>query len=772
MKLKDYFKTLYFKVAGGYCLLFLLTAVLMCVIIHERVRVEKLIEDEQEIRSLRSTILDVHREMAELSFAGESVINWKKTDYDRYHRHHQGVDSLLQVLKKNTDSEQSDRIDSIRHLLTQKEGCLHGMMLTMDEHIEMGNRLKRTSYPAIRDMVPEPQETKKRGGFLGLFGKKKEEPVVTPTPTVAQPNNRSIIKQQESIGREILAHADSLRTRNSELNAQLETLFYDLNEQSETTILRQEASIASLHKYCCLLTTILVVVFFLLLVSSYLLIHKDIKERMKIRRKLEESNRRNKELNIAQRNVMLAISHDLRTPLTSISGYADMVSNETDMEKCRCYGQSIRQSTDRMLSMLNRVLQFYRLDVGKEQAHNLPFRLKTLSESLQTEFIPYTEKKHFTFTVDDRMEDLVVSGDKEWILQIAGNLLCNAVKFTDEGEVRLQLAYAASTLTLIVSDTGTGMTEAQQERIFQPFERLENANIQDGFGLGLPITHHLVQQLGGTIALKSTPGKGSTFTVTLPLPLADATTSDLFSTPLYIRALAIDDDPVLLSMTRDMLERHGITCDGCTTVRDLMDKLRERTYDILITDIRMPEMSGFQLLELLRSSRVGNSRTIPVIAVTAHLGYEPEKFKEAGFVASLQKPYSASELFKKVKECAVNQPEEYPAVADFTTLLEGEKDRQEMLSLFIKETSRQMEELEDAVRKNDRETLSELVHHILPVWEMICIEHYLKGMFLLLRSDSGAKNEQIAEAVRPIIAAGQDAIRQAETLLEEEKQYE
>ena len=243
----------------------------------------------------------------------------------------------------------------------------------------------------------------------------------------------------------------------------------------------------------------------------------------------------------------------------------------------------------------------------------------------------------------------IVSGDKNRILSIGGNLLSNAIKFTQSGTVALTTEYKDNTLTLIVEDTGTGMTKEQQQRIFTPFERLGNAVTEDGFGLGLAIVADTVKLLKGNITVESEPGKGSRFTVSLPLPKAEETAISEkkqcnCASLSDCNILAIDNDLVLLNMLHDMYRQNGVECDTCQSVGELTDLMRTKDYDLLVTDLKMPEVNGYEVLELLRTSEIGNSQTIPVVAATAAGYVEEEELKGKGFAAVLYKPYSIDEL--------------------------------------------------------------------------------------------------------------------------------
>ena len=320
------------------------------------------------------------------------------------------------------------------------------------------------------------------------------------------------------------------------------------------------------------------------------------------------------------------------------------------------YVDNIRQSSERMREMLNTLLDFFRLDNGKEQPNLSPCRISAITHILETEFMPIAMNKGLTLIVESHT-DAVVLTDKERILQIGNNLLSNAIKFTDNGSVSLAADYDNGLLKLIVEDTGTGMTEDEQQRVFGAFERLSNAAAKDGFGLGLSIVQRIVAMLGGTIRLESEKGKGSRFTVEIPMQTAEELPEQTIQAQMRHNhichdVIAIDNDEVLLLMLKEMYAHEGMHCDTCTNVSVLMELIRKKEYSLLLTDLNMPEISGFELLELLRSSNVGNSKSIPIVVTTASGSCSKEELIGRGFAGCLFKPFSISELMEITDKCA------------------------------------------------------------------------------------------------------------------------
>lgn len=310
----------------------------------------------------------------------------------------------------------------------------------------------------------------------------------------------------------------------------------------------------------------------LLLLISYIIIHRDAKSIKQYKhkttdliRQLEQSVQRNEALITSRKKAVHTITHELRTPLTAITGYAGLIRKEQCEDKSGQYIQNILQSSDRMRDMLNTLLDFFRLDNGKEQPRLSPCRISAITHTLETEFMPVAVNKGLSLSVKTG-HDAIVLTDKERIIQIGNNLLSNAVKFTEEGGVSLITEYDNGVLTLVVEDTGTGMTEEEQKQAFGAFERLSNAAAKEGFGLGLAIMRNIVSMLGGTIRLDSKKGKGSRFTVEISMQEAEEQLGYTSNTPVYHNnkfhdVVAIDNDEVLLLMLKEMYSQEGIHCD-------------------------------------------------------------------------------------------------------------------------------------------------------------------------------------------------------------------
>ena len=757
----------------GYIIIAILITGILYVWYVEWNKLEKLEIQNRQIDAFRKESHEIYVHLIDFSLLGETILEWSNEDLEHYHLQRLEMDSMLCRFKNTYPIE---CIDSIRYLLEDKEQKICSIVKLFDEQKNINKEIASQIPIIVQKSVQEQPKKPKRKGFLGIFGK-KENPEPTTTTTMLRSLNRNMIAEQRVQSRRLSEHADSLATRNTELNRQLQGLIRQMDKKVQSDLQKREAEITAMREQSFMQIGGLTAFVLLLLVISYIIIHRNTNRIKRYKRetadligRLQQSVEKNEALILSRKKAVHTITHELRTPLTAITGYAGLMDKEHDVDKTGMYIQNIRQSSERMREMLNTLLDFFRLDNGKEQPIISTCRISVITHILETEFMPIAMGKGIALTVTN-YADAVVLTDKERILQIGNNLLSNAIKFTDNGSISLITNYNNGTLKLIVEDTGTGMTEEEQQRVFGAFERLSNAAAKDGFGLGLSIVQRIVAMLGGTIRLESEKRKGSRFTVEIPMPIVDEQTAQ--SCQGYVRhneayhdVIAIDNDEVLLLMLKEMYAQEGIHCETCTDAAKLMELIRRKEYALLLTDLNMPEINGFELLELLRSSNVGNSKKIPVVVTTASGSCDKEELMERGFAGCLFKPFSISELLEISDKCAMKgSPDEKP---DFSTLL-SYGNESVMLEKLIAETEKEMQLVRDAERRHALQELDALTHHLRSSWEILRADQPLRELYKLLHGSAAPDHEELTDAVSAVLDMGADIIRLAK---EERRKYE
>ena len=759
-------------VASGYLLVTLLIGCIAYIWHNEWQEVEALESDNLQIDEFRKDINNIHIQLIEFSLLGETILEWKDEDLEHYHTQRMAMDSMLCRFKAIYPVE---RIDSVRLLLEDKERQMCQIVQILEQQQVINDKITSQVPVIVQKSVQEQPKKSKRKGFLGIFGK-KEEAKPTVTTTMLRSLNRNMIAEQQAQSRRLSEHADSLAARNAELNRQLQGLVVQIDEKVQADLQKRETEIAAMRERSFIQIGGLTGFVVLLLIISYIIIHRNITRIKRYKREtadlieqLKQSVEQNEALIASRKKAVHTITHELRTPLTSITGYAGLMRKDCNTDKTGMYIQNIQQSSDRMRDMLNTLLGFFRLDNGKEQPRLSPCRISAITHTLETEFMPITMNKGLSLTVKN-VSDAVVLTDKERIIQIGSNLLSNAIKFTEDGSVSMTMGYDDGMLKLIVEDTGTGMTEEEQQRVFGVFERLSNAAAKDGFGLGLSIVQRIVSMLGGTIRLDSDKGKGSRFTVEIPMQTAEELPERINQTQIHHNhtfhdVVAIDNDEVLLLMLKEMYAQEGVHCDTCTDAAELMEMIRRKEYSLLLTDLNMPDINGFELLELLRASNVGNAKTIPVVVTTASGSCSKEELIGRGFADCLLKPFSISELMEVSDKCAMNVAQnEKP---DFSSLL-SYGNESVMLEKLITETEKEIQAVKDAERRKDLQGLDTLIHHLRSSWEILRADQPLRELYKLLHCKDTPDWEAIHNILTVVQDKGLEIIRLAK---EERKKY-
>lgn len=755
------------RILLGYIILIAVISSMAATMLHERSRAHKIEEEIIGVREANQTINAAHRHITVLATLGESAIIWDDEDYQKYQLRRQKVDSLLQILQRDYGEFISfNQIDTFRILLANKEEHLFH---TMKIHQRQDSLLLEQLPVITEQAISFRTVTRKKKGIAGFFGAKETVQVPMQSNSL-QAFNRQLISRQQQISE----NTDSLRVQNKELNSKLSALLQVLDEQSQTAFQNKEQHIKESYERSAVIVTILIISAIVLLLVSYWIIQRDIRAKERTKRKQEKlinklhrSLNENDELLVSRRQTLQTIIHELRSPLTAICGNIELIATDRNPEERIQHIQIIQFSAGRMSSMLGDLMNYFRLDNGKEQVCPQPFRLKCITNTLRREFLPLMEKKNLAFNID-ACENEVVVGDKNMILRIGSNLLSNAVKFTERGNITLKTAYSNGVFTLEVSDTGCGITEQQREKIFCPFERLTNAATQDGFGLGLPIVKELVTLMKGKIYVESMTGSGSRFTVCIPLSKADegfVEKDNILNDFKYLQdtsALILDNDPVQLTMTRDMLVRYGIGCDMCRNVDELLNMMRERKYNLLITDMKMPDMNGYEVLELLRSSDIGNSRNIPIVVSTALDKSAEKELLSKGFCGCLFKPFSAKELLEIISHSAAHKTQKQDI--NLSPLL-AYGDNAGTLERLIVETEKEMKEIREAYEKKDLAGLDNMIHHLRSSWMLINADYPLRKLYDSIHQTQ-YNDAVLNEKVQAVLNNGDYIIRLARKMKE------
>ena len=393
-----------------------------------------------------------------------------------------------------------------------------------------------------------------------------------------------------------------------------------------------------------------------------LLLLTDFLYMLSINRKLQAMAREAESANKAKTDFLSTMSHDIRTPMNAIIGLTTIA--EKNLDDREAVGENLRKislASNHLLTLINDILDISKVESGKLSLSPLTFSIVETAENLVNMSQPMIKEKniHFNFRIN-RMEKEYLYADQLRLNQIYINILSNAIKYTEPGgsvsvDLREEESEKAGCVKLvyIVSDTGIGMTPEFMEKMFEPFSRQTDSRVNSiqGTGLGLAITKQMVELMEGTIECRSEVGKGTTFTITLDIPVAEKQLEEMRFEGVEV--LIADDDQILLDTAVDALESLGIEAERASNGREALEMVRRRhedgkDYDVVILDWKMPDMDGFATTRRIREEV---DARIPVLLTSAYDWSDIEdEAKEAGANGFIGKPLFRSRLYDKINE--------------------------------------------------------------------------------------------------------------------------
>ena len=374
----------------------------------------------------------------------------------------------------------------------------------------------------------------------------------------------------------------------------------------------------------------------------------------------------------ARDDFLSTLSHELRAPLNAVYGWATMLDRgQLDAEQSRRAFQVILRNVSTQVRLIEDLLDVSRVANGKIRLFVQPIDLHAVVQDAIESVRPAAEAKGLRLQTVLASPGGPISGDRDRLQQVVWNLLGNAVKFTPKGgQVQVQLQRVRSQIEITVSDTGQGIAPALLPHVFDRFRQGDSGSTrpQGGLGLGLALVRSLVELHGGTVSATSDgPGAGATFVVRLPVMLAGAAAPALGADPAAghagataselaldgLRVLVVDDDPMAVELTRELLGRAGADVQGCGTAVEALETLRQWRPDVLLSDIEMPHVDGYGLVRQVRALDPADGGKTPAVAVSAYSRPENRvRSLRAGFNMHVSKPVEPSELIAIVASLA------------------------------------------------------------------------------------------------------------------------
>lgn len=742
---------------------------------------------EETISNRRKTTHQIVTQLYEAEIIGQTLRIGRLNEYPKYKRAMKEasalIDSLQQLL---TDTLQQMRLDTVRSLLRNKEQNmvlvleamkqsptdelyrqqLDSLIMQQDSilsstHVRRRVVTHRNSYTIhhkpkkffrrLTDVFSpgKPDSTQVDNIIQEEYTDTIDEaynPVDTIATMLTSIQHKVFQTRQESM-RTLDARINQLRIAGGRVSQRVNQLLDNIEDDEQKAMEVRIAHEQDIRQQAAWTMATIAILAVLLVLIFFTIIWRDITRSNHYRKELEKAKLYAENLLVAREKLMLTITHDIKAPAGSIIGYIDLLIRLVQDRRQQFYLHNMKSSANHLLDLITSLLDYHRLEAGKMDIHPVTFNPHELFESIYTSFLPGAEKKQLTLNFEENIpRTLNLEGDPFRIRQIAENLISNALKFTSQGSITIQVDYEQNRFTFRVEDTGCGMSIQEQQRVFQAFTRLQSAQGQEGFGLGLSITKKLVELLNGEITIESAPGKGSMFQVVLFLPKVTKApitqVETLSDDKKQWRILLIDDDRIQLNLTEVMIydlfnhAQHSIppVIKCCTQPEELFKLIASETFDIVFTDIQMPAMNGFELLQKLRSLDVPQAKNIPVIAITARSDMDETDFCTQGFAGCLHKPFNQTELLKIFKahmqedwkENTVqtdSKPSDTECTYNFSPLTAFSGDdpaaAHEILETFIGESTKNYERMKQALSNKNMADLCNVAHKMLPTFTMI-----------------------------------------------------
>lgn len=728
---------------------------------------------EDKIAQEKTKILRVSKLFSNVykteSLARKTIQTNSETDFKSYLVETDSLKARIDTLKQIVTTEyQKVLLDSVTYLLSEKTENIRQLKTIKnkaEDEVSVNNAIDEITKMEFNLRKLELQDFTKNPNDLGSYQRNVLQKYVDylnqnipddSTNTLSKKASDSILANSKKLLSNVKEKAEKKKeTLNFEENKLLKNEIA-ISEQLRKVLRIIEREIIinsiknnslkekSLKKVNEIVTASAIAGLILTLFFSVLIV-SDYSKSQLYKKQLEIANFKTKNLLKSREQLISTVSHDLKTPLSTIVGYSELLGNSDINTKQSYFIKNIKNSSEYITQLVQDLLDFSRIEAGKITIEKVPFYLPELIEdtarNIQT---VYKEKNiDLIINVDDKLHTRVV-GDPFRLKQILTNIIGNAYKFTEEGHIKIS-SYVSENenfFIITIEDTGIGIEKGNQKLVFEEFAQA-NENIEKkygGTGLGLSICQKIISFMGGRISLESTFGKGSTFEIKIPLILdqseitveeikrniARNTTKQTF--------VVIDDDINLLNLTSGVLRQEGHQVLSFSNAVKALEAIQNTNFDFVITDIQMPEMDGFMFLKSLRNSEKDIYKNQPVIALTGRTDLDAAVYDEAGFTTVVNKPYSPKILLETIQhildhdtlpKAAINEVEETFSSQLYTldTLKEflgnDQNALNDVLKAFIISSNENLELLENAITEKNVPEINSIAHRIAPMFRQI-----------------------------------------------------
>jgi len=749
-------RSLKIKVIVGYLLLFAIAVLSVWFIYTEILKTaipnKDATSDNQQIIQISNAIANLY---ASEAVGRTSILTGSSTDYAEYNRLLDSVNAEIEGIKDIRDATQLAKLDTIQGLLQKKRNSVNEIIQfrnfynkesTFDRAVKGIYNAKDSLYREIKPVkfsrktqftdFLEAALTEKQLDSLGRLQLSNDslamafEGVLTKLIIKDNKLKYQLFKKEQKMLDENRIISDQLRIVLSSLEKQILQKSYAKINESKLAIDNIIQTIAWVGA----------LTFCLLIIFAYIII-RDLTINQNYRNQLEKLNAEKEDLLRSKMMLLATVTHDIQTPLGSVIGFSDLLKNTEISSKQNQYLDNIKHSSNYILKLVNDLVDFSKLENDRIKIEKVSFNFRDLIESTCKPLEPNAENKgiELNWDVEDVLDNNYVS-DPYRMKQILTNLISNAIKFTQEGSVEVSAKIEDGNIEVSVLDTGIGIAKNKQKAVFKEFTQAHSGIEKKfgGTGLGLTIAKKMLRLLDGKITLDSEENKGSIFTITIPaiksgvekaveeaLPVLNSEFDFLQNK----RILIVDDDAMQLSLMKEIFANYPVKITTLVDASKVRNLLEHEQFDLVLSDIQMPNIDGFELVRIIRNNNNPKIASIPVIALSGKRNLNPEDFTSKGFTAFHPKPLKFQELLHLMESIFNGKPMNvFVQVADakrdeklfdLTSLNKFTQDDPASLKLildtFITSVAENTKVLKEAVAEMDEPKMSEVAHKMIPM---------------------------------------------------------
>jgi signal transduction histidine kinase/DNA-binding response OmpR family regulator len=551
-------------------------------------------------------------------------------------------------------------------------------------------------------------------------------------------------------------------------------------EKQELALNFEQASNAKLIASRSTLT-ISIIIFVLLIIGILFTywIFRDVRISDFYNKQLIGAKNQAEQLADSKQQFLANMSHEIRTPLNAIIGFTEQLAGTELLPNQRQYLGAVQTSSQHLLDTVNDILDFSKIEAGELKIHKTPFELSAVLQDVVGTLQLKAREKELELSLTLLPETPIhLIGDPFRLKQILFNLISNGIKFTEEGYVKIHCEYTTLEdgikLQLLVLDSGIGIPEAKRDEIFKDFKQVDPTATRryQGTGLGLAICKRLAEMQGGIIKVRPNEPHGSIFELQLDYPIApNPQTQTQTHTPTHtqtqtqtvlsgLRVLVADDDAFNIQLIRTMMDKWEVDAVYCSNGKEALKQLENNTFQLILTDINMPEMGGMELSQYVRAMEHPVKSQTPIIALTANvIENDIIKYRESGINDIILKPFNESSLFEKIKQIIGGAEQPYK-LDDLKRFSAGDQQAlRPMLEAFHHNLEQNMKALMAYAHDQNQQKVAELAHKMISSFGHVYASEPVKKLRELENAiKTQSMNKPIQELVEEVSKVSQPVL--------------